>query len=116
MPGGSYRGEMSVRATVPAAGSRGSSAFGSYSHCGRRQTIVQARFRWYPGTHQGDCMTPPPSLPSRRFFLKAAGVTLALPLLETLVPPVRGLALGSYAGAAVDAQRPVRMVCIGNML
>ena len=55
---------------------------------------------------------------TRRFFLRAAGVTLALPLLESLSPRVlgSGLAVGSKAGKAVGAARPTRMVCIGNML
>ncbi len=43
----------------------------------------------------------------RRFFLRAAGVTLALPILDSLVPR-RALA------ATASAQRPTRMVCIGN--
>lgn len=43
----------------------------------------------------------------RRFFLKSAGVSLALPLLESL---------GHRAFAATQAARPKRMVCIGNML
>ncbi len=55
---------------------------------------------------------------NRRFFLRSAGVTLALPLLESLSRRVlgAGLAVGSQAGAAVGAVRPKRMVCIGNML
>lgn len=66
---------------------------------------------------------PTPTLPSphvvnRRFFLRAAGVSLALPLLESLSPRVlgAGLGLGSKAGQAIGGTRPVRMVCIGNML
>ena len=53
---------------------------------------------------------------NRRFFLRAAGVTLALPLLESLSHRVlgAGLAVGSQAGAAVGAARPKRLVCIGN--
>ena len=63
-------------------------------------------------------MTNQPSLANRRFFLKAAGVTLALPLLEslTLRRAGTGLALETRAGAAVGERRPLRMVCIGNML
>ncbi|MEW6302513.1 MAG: DUF1552 domain-containing protein [Verrucomicrobiota bacterium] len=55
-------------------------------------------------------------LVNRRFFLKAAGVTLALPLMESLTQRVlgAGLAVGSKAGAAVGATRPMRMVCVGN--
>ena len=48
-----------------------------------------------------------PHLPNRRHFLKSAGVTLALPLLESL---------GHRAFAATKVVRPTRMVCIGNML
>lgn len=64
-------------------------------------------------------MFPGPHHPNRRFFLKSAGVTLALPLLESLSQRVlgAGLAVGSQAGAAVrNGARPVRMVCIGNSL
>jgi len=50
------------------------------------------------------------SLASRRFFLRATGVSLALPLLESLGG--RGFARNS----AADGQRPMRMVCIGNLL
>lgn len=55
---------------------------------------------------------------NRRFFLRAAGITLALPLLESLSPRVlgSGLAVGSQAGAKIGAKRPTRMVCVGNML
>jgi len=58
------------------------------------------------------------SLINRRFFLRSAGVTLALPLLESLRQrvPGTGLAVGAGAGPAVGAARPVRMVCIGNAL
>jgi hypothetical protein len=57
-------------------------------------------------------------LVNRRFFLRSAGVTLALPLLESLSHRVlgAGLGLGSQAGAAVGSKRPKRLVCIGNML
>ena len=48
-----------------------------------------------------------PHLPNRRHVLKSAGVTLALPLLESL---------GHRAFAATKVARPTRMVCIGNML
>ncbi len=55
---------------------------------------------------------------NRRFFLRASGVTLALPLLESLSHGVlrTGTAIGATAGSAVGAARPVRMVCIGNAL
>lgn len=52
-------------------------------------------------------MSPRPHLPNRRHFLKSAGITLALPLLESL---------GHRAFAATKVVRPTRMVCIGNML
>src|SRR5215218_5425326 len=55
---------------------------------------------------------------NRRFFLRAAGVTLALPLLESLSTRVLGAGTGvaGKAGAAIGASRPTRMVCVGNML
>src|SRR5262245_19579137 len=55
---------------------------------------------------------------NRRFFLRSAGVTLALPLLESLSHRAlgAGLALGSQSGAAIGAKRPRRMGCIGTML
>ncbi len=43
---------------------------------------------------------------SRRYFLKATGVTIALPMLESLIPR------SAYA-SGIQAD-PVRMVCIGN--
>jgi hypothetical protein len=59
-----------------------------------------------------------PHQSNRRFFLKSAGVTLALPLLESLSQKVlgAGLAVGAHAGAAVKGTRPTRMVAIGNAL
>ena len=55
---------------------------------------------------------------NRRFFLRATGLSLALPLLESLTPSAlgSGIALGAHAGQAVTATRPRRMVCVGNML
>lgn len=55
---------------------------------------------------------------NRRFFLRAAGVTLALPLLESLTPRAlaANAALRTAPGATVTGKRPMRMVCIGNML
>jgi hypothetical protein len=69
-------------------------------------------------------MTVRPDRPTRRFFLKSAGATIALPLLESLSPRARGagIALGATPGAAAgyprsgSAARPVRLVCVGNML
>jgi hypothetical protein len=63
-------------------------------------------------------MTTLPAPLTRRFFLRAAGVTLALPLFESLSTRGlgAGLAVGSKGGAAVGATRPTRLVCIGNML
>lgn len=55
---------------------------------------------------------------NRRYFLRAAGVTLALPLFESLSTRVlgAGLGVGTKSGAAIGARRPQRIVCIGNML
>jgi hypothetical protein len=44
-------------------------------------------------------------LPTRRSFLKAAGVTIALPLLESSSPA---------RAAGARAESPTRMVCVGN--
>lgn len=62
--------------------------------------------------------TTSPHVVNRRFFLRATGITLALPLLESLSTRAlgAGIAVGSKAGAAVGATRPTRMVCVGNML
>lgn len=59
-----------------------------------------------------------PSAANRRFFLRATGVSLALPLLESLGGRVfaQGSAVGSLAGNAASETRPMRMVCIGNLL
>lgn len=59
-----------------------------------------------------------PQSPTRRFFLRATGISMALPLLESLGVRTFGqnAAVGSLAGKAVNAGRPMRMVCIGNLL
>jgi hypothetical protein len=65
-------------------------------------------------------MTPSPQsrLVNRRHFLRAAGITIALPLFESLNR--RALAatasVGTQAGAAIGAARPRRLVAVGNML
>ncbi len=63
-------------------------------------------------------MNNQPNRMNRRFFLKSAGATISLPLLESLSPRALrlGLALGSEPGKAVGAARNMRMVCVGNML
>src|SRR5438045_5274733 len=66
-------------------------------------------------------MTPLPQsqLVNRRYFLRATGVTLALPLLESLSPRALGASsalAASKAGKQVGATRPTRIVAIGNML
>ena len=48
-----------------------------------------------------------PAKPNRRAFLKAAGITVALPAFESLPR-----AFGSFAGASKTP--PTRMVCVGN--
>ncbi len=55
---------------------------------------------------------------NRRFFLRAAGVSLALPLLESLGARVfaQNSAVGTLPGKVAGAARPRRMVCIGNLL
>src|SRR4051812_35586523 len=62
-------------------------------------------------------MTLRPSHVNRRYFLRCAGVTLALPLFESLSERVlrRGF-VGTSAGEPVGARRPMRMVCVGSML
>jgi hypothetical protein len=55
---------------------------------------------------------------NRRHFLRASGVSLALPLLESL--PGRALSpsatIAALPGNLVGEDRPLRMVCIGNLL
>lgn len=56
-----------------------------------------------------------PSVPGRRFFLRAAGVRLALPILESLGARVLGSGLAvSALSANAQVVRPMRMVAIGN--
>ncbi len=61
---------------------------------------------------------PSPLLLNRRVFLRAAGVSLALPLLESLGGRVfaQNSAIASLPGKVAGADRPQRMVCIGNLL
>jgi len=63
-------------------------------------------------------MSSRPHLANRRFFLKSAGISVALPLFESLSQRVLGAgsAVASQAGVAIKGTRPKRMVCIGNML
>ena len=63
-------------------------------------------------------MSTRPNLVNRRHFLRAAGVTIALPLLESLNRPAFSAtrALATQPGAAIGATRPRRLVAIGNML
>ncbi len=63
--------------------------------------------------------SPLPSFTStRRHFLRAAGISLALPLLESLGGRVfaQGSAVSTLPGKVAGATRPKRMVCVGNML
>src|SRR5689334_5810280 len=55
---------------------------------------------------------------NRRHFLRATGVTLALPLLDSLSRRAAGSepGLAVTAGSPAGAKRPVRMVCVGNAL
>ena len=59
-----------------------------------------------------------PCLSNRRVFLRAAGVSLALPLLESLGKRVfaEDSPVGALPGKVPGAERPMRMVCIGNLL
>ncbi len=59
-----------------------------------------------------------PSSSNRRFFLRATGVSVALPLLESLGGRVfaQDSAVGTLPGKVANAERPMRMVCIGNLL
>ncbi len=60
----------------------------------------------------------PSALPTRRHFLRGAGISLALPLLESLGGRVfaQGAAVGTLPGKVAAGTRPRRMVCVGNML
>jgi Protein of unknown function (DUF1552) len=55
---------------------------------------------------------------TRRHFLRATGMTMALPLMESLVGRAfgAGAAVTSLPGKAAAAGRPIRMVCVGNLL
>ncbi len=60
-------------------------------------------------------LTNRPDLPGRRFFLRAAGVRLALPLFDSLPTTVLGSGLAlSALTANAKTVRPMRMVAIGN--
>jgi Protein of unknown function (DUF1552) len=63
-------------------------------------------------------MTTQSRLINRRHFLRAAGITIALPLFESLNGRVfaANAAVGTQPGAAIGARRPRRLVAIGNML
>ncbi len=51
--------------------------------------------------------------PSRRFFLRAAGISLGLPCFDSLPKRLAFGAVEQVASATTDAKR---MVCVGNML
>jgi len=51
----------------------------------------------------------------RRFFLKSAAATIALPALESLKPGVLGSGL-AVGATTTDATSPTRLVAIGNLL
>jgi len=56
-----------------------------------------------------------PNLPGRRFFLRATGIQLALPVFDSLSASVLGSGLAvSALGANEKTLRPMRMVAIGN--
>jgi hypothetical protein len=56
-----------------------------------------------------------PDQAGRRFFLRAFGVQLALPVMDSLRPNVLGSGLGVTALAAgAKTVRPMRMVAVGN--
>src|SRR5688572_22410019 len=75
--------------------------------------MMKRRTQLYP---MSALLSRPPVV-NRRFFLRATGVTLALPLLESLSSRVlgSGLAVSAKAGAPVGSARPMRMVSVGNM-
>lgn len=55
-------------------------------------------------------MTRTSPSPARRNFLRAAGIAIALPSLESVAAPAR------EQGAGVKSEEPMRMVCIGTAL
>ncbi len=56
-----------------------------------------------------------PNLPGRRFFLRATGIQLALPVFDSLSASVLGSGIAvSALGANEKTLRPMRMVAIGN--
>lgn len=63
-------------------------------------------------------MTASSRIVNRRHFLRAAGVTIALPLFESLNRPALATtpALATKSGAPIGSSRPRRLVAVGNML
>ncbi|MBL8210674.1 MAG: DUF1552 domain-containing protein [Bryobacterales bacterium] len=61
-----------------------------------------------------------PNHAGRRYFLRAAGITLALPILESLTDRVlgsgRAVSATGLSAATTEGARPRRLVCIGNHL
>ncbi len=56
-----------------------------------------------------------PNIPGRRFFLRATGIQLALPVLDSLLPTALRSTLALTAlSAQSKTVRPMRMVAIGN--
>jgi hypothetical protein len=59
--------------------------------------------------------TRQPDLAGRRFFLRAAGIRLALPVLDSLSAKLLGTGLAMTAASAhAKTVRPMRLVAIGN--
>lgn len=54
----------------------------------------------------------------RRYFLKSVGATVALPVLDSLLPSHlgSGIALGATKTVAADLSAPRRLVAVGNLL
>lgn len=95
---------------MAAAGAPGEKPPHNAGSTGRNSSRIQlplspSLFRRYPRMHTS------PHVVTRRYFLRAARITLALPRLESLSPRVLGAGLGvtSKPGAPVGATRPRRL-------
>ena len=83
----------------------------------RWHSDYHGRRKWWTFIEPGEILPMADSshlITRRRFFLKSAGATLALPAMNSLLPGVLGSGLA--IGAARAQETKTRMVAIGNLL